>query len=322
MSDTPYTYITFDSTGMTTSADNKDVNTYDTTQALVDDINQIYADEYKLGLSQDDLDAAIGVMVGDSGTESLKGLIDIIGVLTIECNSISGALVIINDTMNVISDVTNLVSIAMTSYTSLADNFSEYTTVDEAYKSTYYTSGEANKDLQTFVSAIDVFTFTTFTVHENGTTTNVTGLLNLLSTPDYWPGGYAPMGSQTADLIETSIDGIEDIFGDDWYTPTTNYYPTTGNFSAMMTDIITWSEPKPYTDSDGSESGIYGSYTQNSDIEQDMNAIDDQLTTTTSTLQNYESEGMALYQQFQAYEEDDIQSIQDQQATMISNQLA
>jgi len=46
------------------------------------------------------------------------------------------------------------------------------------------------------------------------------------------------------------------------------------------------------------------------------------LTTTTSTLQNYESEGMALYQQFQAYEEDDIQSIQDQQATMISNQLA
>ncbi len=311
-----YATVSYDDTGMTQ-------DTIDATDDLVADINQIYADAYKLGLSQADLDAAIGVMVGDSGTESLKGLVDIIGVLTVECNSISGALVIINDVMNVISDTTNLMSTAMNSYTNLADGFSEYTTVTDAEKSTYYTSGDAETDLETFDSSINVFLSTTFTItNADGSTTSVDGLINLLSTESYWPGGKAPMGTQTADLITTSIEGIEGTFGKDWVDSTTG----STNYTAMMTDVITWSEPKPYTTTDDkgnvTNTGVYGSYTQNSDIEQDMNSIDDQLTTTTSTLQNYESEGMALYQQFQSYEEDDIQSIKDQQATMISNQLA
>ena len=302
MSNTQYAYITFnedmDTNGMTQ-------DTYDATKTTVDDINQIYADAYKLGLSQDDLDYAISVMVGDSSSTSLKGLMDIIGVLTIECNSISGALVLINDVMNVISDMTNLMSTAMNSYTNLADYYSDPTNT---------TAGSAQEeDLQTFDSSINVFLSTTFTINVNGTTTEVEGLLNLLSTDSYWPQQMSPMSEQTAALITTSIEGIEGTFGDDW-----------NNSTAMMADIQLWSGPKVYTDSSGNptDPAMYGSYPQNSDIEQDMNSVDDQLTTTTSTLQNYESEGMALYQQFQAYEEDDIQSIKDQQATMISNQLA
>ena len=308
-----YTQITdYDKTGMTQ-------DTIDATDALVADMNQIYADAYNLGLSKEDLDYAISVMVGDSSSTSLKGLMDIIGVLTVECNSIAGALVGISDVMNIISDTTNLMSTAMNSYTNLADGFSEYTTPEEAKNSAYYndTSDKgAEYDLETFDSSINVFLSTTFYV--NGEP--VDGLLNLLSNPDYWGGTYAPMTDQTAALITTSIEGIEGTFGTDWVDSTNG----SSDYTAMMDDVIKWSEPKVYTDASGnpSDPAIYGSYTQNADIEQDMNSVDDQLTTTTSTLQNYESEGMALYQQFQAYEEDDIQSIKDQQATMISNQLA
>jgi hypothetical protein len=288
------------------------------TKALQDDINKIYADAYNLGLSQKDLDDAIAAMTGNSGSQSIQGLLDIIGVLTIECNGIAGALTIINDTINVISDTTNLMSKAMNSYTNLADHFSTSDTMGDT----------ENTELMTFTSSINVFLSAKITVSQPGKTpVEVDGLLNLLSNgPDangnagnYWPGGHSPMTSQTAALITTSINGIEGTFGDAWVDINSG---DIGNFTVMMNDIKMWSQPKVYTDSSGNPTGISGAYTQNSEIEEKMNAVDDQLTTTTSTLNNYESEGMTLYQQFQSYEENDIQSLKDVNGTMISNQLA
>ncbi len=306
-----YTTIIIEPTGV--------ADTDAATLALQNDINKIYKDAYNLGLSKKDLDAAIAAMSANSGSQSIQGLDDIIKVLTVECNSIAGALTIINDTINVISDTTNLVSKAMNSYTNLADHFSTSDTIGD----TEY--GE----LATFTSSINVFLSAKITVNEPGKgSVEVDGLLNLLSNGpdangnpgDYWPGSHSPMTSQTAALITTSIKGIEGTFGDDWANVNNTDNP--GNPTNMMNSIKMWSQPKVSTDSAGNPTGISGSYTQNSTIEEKMNAIDDQLTTTTSTLNNYESEGMTLYQQFQSYEENDIQSLKDVNGTMISNQLA
>ena len=106
MSTEPYTTISCDTSGM-------DETTANVVDQLVTDMNTLYYDMYKVGISQDALGDALDEMSAQaSGPDAWTGEVwlTMLKALTIECNSIAGALCCITDTMNIIDDLMNIVT--------------------------------------------------------------------------------------------------------------------------------------------------------------------------------------------------------------------
>ena len=300
--------------------------TADAVDQLVTDINTLYYDMYKVGVSQGALDVTLDEMGAQaSGPDAWTGSvwITMIKALTIECNSVAGALCCITDTMNIIDDLMNVMTTSQNAYDRLVDNC----TNDPSKSGVYFTGTsselpQAYYDMLTFNDTINVFTNMEFTITSPEGTTTCNGVLNVLSTEGYW-SGHPPMDTQTAELIETSIEGITGQFSSWASTPidSTNYQIYKSEFD----QIYYWSQPI-YTDSNGNPTtnpsgtdGIATTSSQNSEINDDMNAVVDQLQAATTTEQTYLSQGMTFYQQVQSEEEEDIQMLSDWNTYIISH---
>ncbi len=330
-----YTQVDINTTGMTDdmAAESNQLET---------DINQLYKDMNYVKLSHDVVEDDLNRMSAQSGLQSGVALITTIYMLIDEANMISYALICITDIMNIISDCTNISTTGSNAYNTMVTNSTDDTAGEMS--SSYFTDNDLNgdgwyNDEQTFNESVDLFLTTSITVTDaNGNVKYATGVLDLLSNPDYWPmlSGTktgAPMSTQTANLITTSLTGITDTFGDAWDSTSTDienndefYYKETDSTGKVISEsgIYIWSQPKAYptTTTDGVTTTMYTTYTQNSDIVDYENSVDDQLTSASSTEQAYLQQGTTFYQQVQTETEQVMQSVETQNATMISNELA
>lgn len=205
------TTITWDSTGC-------DADTAEVVNQTVEDMNQLIMDEEALedAYAQLQADCAkLGSMSGENGAGVYAFTVvfqDVLAVL--ECQ-----MLVLQDQTNISSDVMNISGCGESAYESMlsgaTSNYADGTTYD------------GTSDADQMIDSVNVFlstTFTVTTVDSNGNTVGspktADGLLELLSTPEYWPSDVAPMSVQDAETIEQSCKSIEDAFGTSWNNPT------------------------------------------------------------------------------------------------------
>lgn len=282
-SSTEYTQVSYDSSQIT----NQDVK--NSTDVLVDDINQLYSDMYGVGLTDQALHASTDKLASQSSDPYGSCWITLVTeTMSLDCNVIAGIMVCMADVMNILSDVRNLFTLSQNSYMSMCSNAD-----NPSYNN--------QEDMSGFEESLDVLNDMTFTVtNADGTTSTVTGgVIELLSTPDYWPNGKAPMSVQTADLLDTDIDGIEGCFSN-W-----------GDETSMWNQIVAWSVPTP------DEDGIVTTNDTTSQINNNYSSMGDAIDSDTNKLTSELQVMMTEYQSFQDTWEQIMQYLADWNSTAL-----
>ena len=260
---------------------------------LVKDINIMYDTMDDLGISDSETQDLIDKMLVDSNSNNPDSYtsgsqLDMIQVLIQSSNSVAGGLTLISETMNVVTDLTNLITVGQKAFDDMCNN------VDND-------NFDPTQDEQELQTALNAMNTTQFTVYfSNGSKQTVTGILNLLSNnsldgneQDFWGGSPPPLDASSANLLNTSIKEIQDMFGDDW-----NSDPESSD--AIFKDIKKWYEPTDGTSTkdDSSDSAtIYETSSEISDVDNSFGQIFSQLDTNTSELSNELSYGMTMYNQ-------------------------
>ncbi len=291
-------YTTVKCTGQTGSSN----TSTEVTDQLVADINQLYKTMYEIGLSEDELDDLIEIMMQDSNSSNTNSwtantMLDMIEVLIQDTTCVYGALAFMAGLMNVTSDLTNEVTAAQDSFLNMCNNV----VIDDQGTAKAASGYDPTEDEETFNDAISVFNETEFTIYyADGSSTETDGVIDLLSNGEYWSGSAdskAPMGASSAQALTESIETIEGMFGNDW-----------GNSSTYFSYVCEWSESEPGTSTSDNADAIETTQPEISDMNNLMGQMDAQLETNYTTEGNYMNYGMTMVQQMQSATEEAIQT--------------